>query len=221
VQALGLDPTRVVNVTPLKQEHGHTLYRLKSRERSFILKCFDDAQAATEVRAYALLARLGVPTLPVYGSTVGALLLEDLAASDAWRLATEADAQRADVGSAVALWYRALHAAGRALLAEPGETPGFLRREEDALSPESVLRTGEQLGLSDHPVWWLAAEHLGTLKGAIRKMPTTLTHNDFHWSNLALSRGRPSEARAVIFDYHLLGLGTRYADFRNVSGALG
>ena len=47
----------------------------------------------------------------------------------------------------------------------------------------------------------------------------TLTFNDFHWTNLALSRNE-KPIRAVVFDYHLLGLGLRYSDCRNVTGSL-
>lgn len=44
--------------------------------------------------------------------------------------------------------------------------------------------------------------------------------NDFHWTNLALSRKSGPGMEAVVFDYDLLGVGTRYSDVRNVVGSL-
>jgi hypothetical protein len=221
LRRVGLEPSSVTAALLLHHKHGHALYRLVYGQRSFVLKWFPDGQQASEVHAYTLLRTCGVPTLPVHGQTEQALLIEDLATSSAWRLATEADMQRPDVGTAVATWYRALHAAGRALMATPHAVPPFLRREVDALDGPAILRIGAQLGRAHDPLWRLAAEHIAVLKEAIHALPTTLTYNDFHWTNLALSRADVPPLRALVFDYHLLGIGPAYADYRNVSGALG
>ncbi len=221
LRGLGIEPPEVTSIALLRRRHGHALYRLALGGRSLVLKRFDDPAEAVEVRGYALLERLGVPALPVHGRAANALLLEDLETSPAWRLATKEDIERPETGTAVAEWYRALHAAGDELLADARGAPAFLRREEDALDAASILRTGERLGLTAHPVWALAAEHIEALKRALRSLPTTLTYNDFHWTNVALSRRETSALRAVVFDYHLLGIGTRYSDYRNVGSALG
>ena len=203
----------------MRQKHGNRLYRVKYGQRSFVLKWFDRPSQATEVRSYALLQEIGVPTLPVYGQTENALVLEDLAVSPTWRLAEEVDVERPETGTAVANWYLTLHARGEGLLAGSARTPGFLRREADELDSNSILETGKKLGLAHNPVWKLAAGHIQALKDAMRSLPETLNYNDFHWSNLALSRARP--LRAVAYDYHLLGIGPRYSDCRNVVGSLG
>lgn len=220
LQDVGLDPSEVTDVTLVRQQHGHALYRLSCSHRSFMLKYFFDPAQAIEVRGYALLSRLGVPTLPVHGHTMQALLLEDLTASRVWRLATDADVQHPETGAAIACWYRALHGAGQWLLADPHAVPEFLRREEDVLDAATLVQTGEHLQLLDNSAWRLAVEHIEALKQAIRSMPTTLTYNDFHWTNLAVSRQEHPSLQAIIFDYHLLGIGMRYSDYRNVSGAL-
>ena len=67
----------------------------------------------------------------------------------------------------------------------------------------------------------LAAEHIEALKDGLRSLPETLTYNDFHWTNLALSRHQRPEFRAVVFDYHLLGIGLAASNCRNVGGSLG
>jgi len=203
----------------MRQKCGNRLYRVKCDQRSFVLKCFGQPAQATEVRSYALLQEIGVPTLPVYGQTENALLLEDLAVSPAWRLAEEVDVELPETGRAVANWYLILHARGEEFLAGAARIPGFLRREADELDSHSILETGKKLGLADNPAWKLTAKHIRALKDAMRSLPETLNYNDFHWSNLALSRDRP--LRAVVYDHHLLGIGPRYSDCRNVVSSLG
>lgn len=218
--ALGLDPSEVKSVALLGRHEGHTLCRVVCGGRSFVLKWFASGAENIEVQAYALLSRYGVPTLRVHGSTDDALLLEDLDASPTWRLATAADNSRAQTGTAVAEWYRALHAAGRALLANDQAAPGYLRREVDSLDIAVILWMGERLGPVGSGVWKLAAEYIEALKSAIRTLPTTLNYNDFEWTNLALSRQETPSLRAIVFDYHLLGIGPAYSDYRNVMGSL-
>lgn len=54
-----------------------------------------------------------------------------------------------------------------------------------------------------------------------RLQPTTLSYNDVHWTNLALSREDTPALRAIVFDDHLLEIGPAYGDYHNVRGALG
>jgi hypothetical protein len=215
---LGLDPATVARVELIHREHGDRLYRVGWGGRSFVLKWFGKPEQAIELRSYELLGSLGVPTLPVHGRAENALLLEDLAACPTWRLAEAADAGRAETGVAVAEWYLAFHAAGRELLDGRKGAPAWLRREADALDRATVLETGRRLGLEARPVWRLAADHIEELRAAMRALPETLNYNDFHWSNLALSRQRPP--RAIVSDYHLLGIGLAASDCRNVVGSL-
>jgi len=216
---VGLDPSRVTHTEMIHERHGNRLYRIMCGRQSFVLKWFGIPEEATEVRSYALLEGLGVPTLPVHGRTGQALLLEDLLASPLWRLAREEDVDRPDVGTAVAEWYLAFHAAGREMLRGDARIPGFLGREVDALTGESIRAAGWQLELADNPVWALAAAHIEAIKAAMRSLSETLNDNDFHWTNLALSRQEP--LRAIVFDYHLLVIGPAYCDCRNVAGSLG
>jgi hypothetical protein len=217
-RGLGLDPAAIRSVEILSRRHGHAIWRLVTEARSYVLKWLPESAAGTEVEGYRLLQRLGVPTLPLYGSTSQALLLEDLTRSARWRLGTEEDLSDPKVGAAVARWYWTFHAAGDALLARDAP-PDFLSREVDALTPASILATGEALGLAELPVWKHAAGEIEGLKAAVDALGVTLNYNDFYWTNLALSREeRPPEA--IIFDYHLLGLGLRYSDCRNVTVAL-
>jgi hypothetical protein len=148
-----------------------------------------------------------------------------VATSPALRLATEADVALAATGTAVASWYRALHDAGRTVCAAPDGPPAHLRREADELDAAVVREMGERLRLSRAPGWSDALDAIEPLKRAMRALPETLTYGDFHWTNLALARALPvggegPGGRAVVFDYHLLGVGPAEGDVRNVVGAL-
>ena len=219
VPDVGLDPAAVERIDTVSKRHGHAVWRLVTAERSYVLKWLGRGSARVEIESYQLLRRLGVPTLPLYGSSAGALLLEDLERSPAWRLAGEADLGRAEVGRAVAHWYRVFHDAGQALLTQ-GPRPDFLTRESDVLDPETVIGTGRALHLSRFSVWELAADHVELLKAAVERLSLTLNYNDFHWTNLALSSPQGEELEVLVFDYHLLGMGMRYSDVRNVVGSL-
>ncbi len=216
LHALGLENTE--GWTLLSQRHGHRIWRVAAGGQPRILKWLGNSPQRTEVCAYALLERLGVPTPRVYGRLPQALLLEDLAAGPCWRLAAVDDANDPAVGSALATWYRTLHGAGDRLRQSEG-FPRFLARETDALTAESILATGQRLGLAQLAAWRLAAEAMPQLLATQRALPETLNYNDFALENLALSRGLPLQA--LVFDYGLLGIGPRYSDLRNVTSALG
>jgi hypothetical protein len=218
---LGIDPGEVRRAELIHDGHDSHVYRIVTAEESFVLKWFTESAQAHEVRCYTLLQNHAVPTLPVHGWAEDAILLEDLTVSATWRPAAEADVDSPEVGAAVAEWYRALHAAGREILADPAETPPFLAREVDALTPPAVLEIGEKLGLSANPVWRLAADSVEALVDAMLALPETLNYNDFHWTNLALSRERRPSLQAIVYDYHLMGIGPAYSDCRNVLGSLG
>lgn len=220
VLRLGIDPRAITSVDLIHARWDGRLYRISCGRQSFILKRFDGRVPWVEQRGYAILRDLGVPTLHLHAGTESALLLEDLASSDEWRLASPEDNLHHKTGKAVAEWYRALHAAGRELLSRPGPAPEFLTREEDVLNPERIVWMGDRLDMGGNPLWRLAADHIDAIKQAIRGRPETLNYNDFHWSNLALSRPGGGELRAVVFDYHLLGIGMACSDRRNVAGSL-
>jgi hypothetical protein len=216
---LSLGIPKANSIDLIHQKHGSTLYRVRMDNRSYILKWFSEAAESIEVRCYSLLAEYGVPTLPVHWQTENALLLEDLERSQKWRLARESDIEQPETGIAIAEWYRKLHKAGRSIVKNPDGAPEFLTREADELNADVILSLGEKLGLANTSAWKLSVEHIEKLKQALHSFPETLNYNDFHWTNLALSRAEP--LTAIVYDYHLLGIGSVYSDYRNVCGSLG
>ena len=223
--ALGLSADDLLAGQVLQAREGRYLLRLRRAGEACVLKWSHGPEARHEARAYALLADLGVPTLRVLARAEAALLLEDLDASPSWRLATPEDVSQSATGRAVTEWYRALHGAGRRWQAAQPVPPEWLPREADALTPERLRWMGARLDMPGDPLWDLAAGHIASLQAAARSLPETLTYNDFFWANLALSRPRDDAARqalrAVVFDLHLLGIGLRHSDCRNVTSSLG
>ncbi len=220
LENMGFETARLDNVDPIRKKHGNRLFRINLEGSPYILKVFGEAEASREICAYSLLEDLEVPTVRVIARTDDALLLEDLDVSDHLRLAHEEDIGKPEVGVALAEWYRTLHNADSAVRLGVDHRSSFLRREIDALTPASIMEVAARIGGSDKKKWSILAGNIDRVRNAVMSSAETLTFNDFHWTNLALSRNeRP--IRAVVFDFHLLGLGMRYSDCRNVTGSLG
>ncbi len=217
---LGVPAGEIRRVETISVRPGHRLYRIHTRRRSHILKSFPVKNPGNEIKGYGLLRQLGVPTINVIAMTETDLLLEDLTCSKEWRLATEVHAGDRHVGRAVARWYWYFHEKGSTLAESGSGPPPFLKREEDLLDRASIESAGRALGLSRLDSWRLAAGHIDLLKLILSNFGTTLNYNDFHWTNLALSRNSGTGMEAMVFDYDLLGIGTRYSDVRNAVGSL-
>lgn len=219
---LGIDPKRITGAEMFSSSrHGHSIWRVRIGEESFVIKWYpDESSEVVEIGAYKLLRELGVPTLKVYHITERAILLEDLDSSEKWRLASKEDVTLPQVGAAIGHWYKILHERGSDLLQRQQRKPPFLKRETAILTEQSIADTARALGMVENPVWQVAIDSLALLRKAECSLSMTLNYNDFHWTNLALSRGRENP-KAVIFDYHLLGVGMRYSDCRNATDSLG
>lgn len=222
VERFGLDPNQFTETECLSMRHGHRIWRVNTGEGTKIIKWFPDrSSAAVEIGSYNLLRELGIPTLQVYGVLEDALLLEDLSSSVRWRPASENDVAKEEVGAAVGRWYKTFHQSGSEFLQQGLHGMSFLKRETASLNAQAVDEAARALGLVDNPVWKVVADSLNLLKHAESSLGVTLCYNDFHWSNLALTREGSGSVEAVVYDYHLLGVGMPYSDYRNVIGSLG
>ncbi|NPV54686.1 MAG: hypothetical protein HPY71_14420 [Firmicutes bacterium] len=218
LKKVGIRPDKVISAKKIHEKHGNQLWRIKNPESSFVLKLYFDINQATEIKCYPLLNELQILTLPVHGACDNALLLEDLDCSLIWRLATAGDMYNPETGIAMAQWYLMFHAAGRQYV-NRSYIPEWLKREVDCLDSKTIYGIGVKFGYSRHSAWKLAVNHIEELKQAMRSLPETFNFNDFHWTNLSLSRGNP--LRALMFDYHLMGIGLAYSDCRNIISSLG
>lgn len=161
-----------------------------------------------------MLGQLGVPTINVLATTERALLLEDVAASEEWRLGVEADLADTDVATSLATWYPSLHEAGRVYLAGHNVE---LYDEARVITRESVRGMARATATEDLLVWQMVEDNFEELVALIAGLPRTLTHNDFYWTNLVVSRDRTA---AMMVDYDLLGQGYAYVDVRNFCSSL-
>jgi hypothetical protein len=213
---LGIDPANDIHLDVLRVRPTHMVYRLSAGERRWILKTFDTTQPAREVEVYRLLTRLGVPVLPVVALDDAYLVIENLEYSPFWRLANDEDMRRAEVGRAVADWYRILHQAGAEYLGEMGGQVDFLTGWVDRLNQQALWQAGLQVEIGDVPAWQMAIRHLDRLKAIYHSYPQTFNYSDFAAENLALSREKGQPQRAVVFDYDCFSTGSAYGDYRNV-----
>ena len=174
----------------------------------------EEEDGRREIANYRMLGQLGVPTINVRATTERALLLEDVAASEEWRLGVEADLADTDVATSLAIWYPSLHEAGRECLAGHDVE---LYDEARVITRESVRGIARATATEDLLVWLMLGDNFEELVSLIAGLSQTLTHNDFYWTNLVVSRDRTA---AMMVDYDLLGQGYAYADVRNVCSSL-
>lgn len=180
-------------------------------DRDVVVKRYRDPEQVREVANYALLGRLGVPTLEVVAAGEDWIALEDLSSSFDWRIATQDDLRDDQVLGLLADWYEQLHRAGMGV----GELDGLLD-EVDVLTPQTLALLAERRpeladGLSALAPWleqWLAIN---------AELPSTLVFNDFSWTNLVVGNWRPA---AMPIDLGMLGRGNRHRDLRHVTSQL-
>lgn len=185
-----------------------------ARVQDGVFKGFVNPDFRREIDAYRILQSLNVPTLRVLAHTDASLLLEDVNKSAVWRLGVEADMDDERVARVLAAWYRTLHAAGYAYVAQHGAS---LYDENDVITRENLAYVREKTGTQDWPAWALIDRCWDGIMQKIRCARRTLTYNDFYYTNLIVAHdGRA----AMMFDYNLLGKGYAYADVRNVCLAL-
>lgn len=181
--------------------------------RRVVVKHFSDPRQAREIANYVLLQQFDVPTLEVVAAGTDWLALENMDdASSSWRMASSADLAEPHIVTQLGAWYSRLHRAG--LAAGADQLPTY--DELDLLSRESLEQVARRyphlaVGLA------AAAARLPEWLRADRQWPRTVTHNDFAWTNLAIARDGRS---VVMFDFNLMGRGTRAADLRNVASGL-
>lgn len=195
----------------LQHKDGVLTERIPAGEGTAIRKTFETSDSAREIANYILLSRLNVPTLQVLSHTDRSITLEDIAASDHWRLGTPADLTDPKTAAAIARWYKMLHSHGR------GEAKVGMYDESDLFTMKNLDILPESTDTAHHPVWNVLRSNFGAIRAIADRLPKTITYNDFYWTNLAVSKdGR----EALMFDYNLMGKGCAYSDIRNVTVSL-
>lgn len=201
---------------PMREKDGVLLARVRGGDGGpSVLKCFAKAEYRREIANYRLLQDLGIRTLRILAETETALLLEDVAESETLRLGVDADLRDPMVAVELAAWYRSLHRAGEAYLAETGVV---LYDETDVLTAPNLREIARVTGTEELPVWALVFGRLDEILARVAALPRTLTYNDFYFTNLIVAQDRSA---AFMYDHNLLGKGYAYSDLRNVCSSLG
>ncbi len=198
----------------IRSKDGISVYRVKSENKSFILKVFRKNEDAREIKNYRILSSLGVNTLPLINYTENALLIPDVEESKKYRLGVESDMDDEATAKSVAKWYKELHNKGRKYLAERKTS---LYDETDAITLDNLKMIAEKTDTIDNLLWKEISDGYDIIRSKIDALPRTLTYNDFNYTNLIVARDCSS---AFMFDYNLLGKGTAYGDVRNVTSSL-
>jgi hypothetical protein len=137
--------------------------------------------------------------------------MEDISASEKWRLGVAEDLGDADVARCLARWYFTFHENGAS--APELDTLYF---EYDSITEENLKMLLLKFPEAEELLRFSLAQY-SKLRDLIRKPAFTLTYNDFYWENFVV---RKDKRAAMMFDYNLLGRGYRFSDFRNVCWSL-
>lgn len=193
-----------------------SLYRIEGEGR--VIKIAAEHRIDLESLFYQCLDEHGVPAIENDRLHDCVLLLEDLTVSKSWRLANENDTAKKTIGEGCAEWCQAFHAAGRLVLKRDPALSKTLRWEYDSINAENLNRAGKALLLENLPVWRSACEAADQLVAYVRPRVDTLTYNDFHHVNLAVSR--QDESIITLFDFDNSGKGFAESDLRNMANGL-
>lgn len=186
----------------LSDDEGVLVVRAELDGDPVVVKRYAEPRLAREIAHHRLLELLGVPTLPVVGAGDDWLVLAD-PVDAGYRPGTPEDLYDADVAHLLARWYDQLHAAGESV---PDAALAGLSSELDVVDAEALALVAARWPELSLQVAW-----------AQERLPRTLTHNDFWYTNLAVSWDGSS---ALMVDLGLMGAGLRASDVRNVTLSL-
>lgn len=204
---------QAVNV--IQDKDGVIVARVTCENKTLILKFFQNQDFRREIENYRMLSSLGIPTLDIITATDKALLMEDILASNTYRLGTEEDLNNPETAVLIARWYKQLHHRGYEYIQQSDNIP--LYDENDVITADAIKEIQQKTNTSGLPIWKLIEANLDLIRERIGEARRTITYNDFYYTNLIVSKDGSS---AMMFDYNLLGKGYAYADIRNVCSAL-
>jgi len=196
-----------------KRKEGTSTWRIQAGKASYVLKRFAKPEHRREIENYRILQSLGIPTPRVIAQSRKMLLLEDLA-NGSWRLGVKEDMNDPAIAVLVAAWYRKLHENGR----EYAQSHDLYDESDFYITPENLALIGRKTGVDNLPIWPVLTARLPRIREMAMSLPRTLTYNDFHYNNFAVSK---DGSRALVFDYDLLGKGYVYGDIRNICYNMG
>ena len=195
----------------IRSKEGVIVARVRWGDGTAVLKCFENTAFRREIQNYGILHSCGIPTIPVLGKSDRSILLEDIDASETYRLGMEQDLNDPSIIKAIAKWYKTLHTNGRQYVQQYG---AGMYEEWDCFTMENLEVIRDRFELADAEGLKAIMDHYGELRKRINAAPRTLAYNDFYYTNLVVKK---DASEAMMFDYNLLGKGTPASDIRNVT----
>lgn len=202
-------------IDEIRSKDGVYVYRIKNRQESYVLKCFEKEEFRREINNYLMLKELGIKTIPLIGYTDKSILMMDIENSKKYRLGTPIDMKDAQVCTRLAEWYHLLHKKGKAYVKNYGNN---MYMESDCITAENIEFIKNKTQTQDNEVWNIIDKNLNRLYEMINSVEKTLTYNDFYYPNMVVAKDK---SEAFMFDYNLLGKGYIYSDIKNVTWGLG
>jgi len=211
IQADLADPSTLISPLShfrmIRAKSGVYVYRCQYGDTPAIAKYFEKADDRREILNYRILTAHNIPTIKPLALGNATIVLEDITASDKWRLGVAEDFNDPDVAKGLARWYFTFHENGTTV-----PDLDSLYFEYDRITPANLDMMIQKLPEAAELFQFIKA-NLSKLHQLIYTPSFTLTYNDFHWSNFVV---RKDKTAAKMFDYNLLGRGYRFSDFRNV-----
>ena len=198
------------DISLIRSKDGVIVVRVSGSNGTAILKCFENFEFRREIHNYEILQKCRVPTITVLGKSDCSILLEDIKASDTYRLGVEQDLSNPSVIEAIATWYKKLHTNGRQPVQE--NDPGMYD-EMNYFTIENIECIRNRFQLTESSGINAIIDNYEKLRNRIDSAPRTLTYNDFYYTNLVV---RKDASEAIMYDYNLLGKGIYISDIRNV-----
>lgn len=204
LKRMNINPT---SIEFIRNKDGVHTYVVNENEKHYFLKYFEKLEFRREIANYKILRDLNIPTISVIGFTDSSLLLEDVNYSK-YRLCTEEDLQNTLIIKLISKWYKKLHINGFNY-----SHKNNLYSELDLFSSENLKFSLDNNVIEQIPILEVIYKKYDFFKNHINSLETTLTYNDFHYSNIAIARDMSS---VIIFDYNFLGRGCISSDISNV-----
>lgn len=204
LKRMNINPT---SIEFIRNKDGVHTYVVSENEKHYFLKYFEKLEYRREITNYKILRDLNIPTISLVGFTDSSLLLEDINYSK-YRLCTEEDLQNNLIIKLISKWYKKLHINGHNY-----SHKNNLYSELDLFSRENLKFLLDNNDIKQTPILEVIYKKYEFFKNHINSLETTLTYNDFHYSNIAVARDMSS---VIIFDYNFLGRGCISSDISNV-----
>lgn len=204
-------PKPIQQLELIREKSGVYVYRCLYGGLPAVVKYFENESDRREILNYRILQRHGIPTIQTYAFGKASMVMEDVSASQDWRLGTAEDLHGVAVAASLARWYFKFHENG---VYAPELTSLYF--EYDRITKANLEILAKKLPEAEALFRFLLTQY-GKLHHLIYQPDFTLTYNDFYWENFVV---RKDETAAMMFDYNLLGKGYRFSDFRNVTSSL-